>query len=570
MKRFATVAAIVLFCSSIAGPVWAAMGDSVVNSPHNLSASGPGPVRSATENEVCIFCHTSHRAGVTPLWNRSLSKAPYITYKSTTAKAAAGQPTGASKLCLSCHDGTIALGRVLTREQTISMSSDRPRGRKNLGTDLSDDHPISLTYSEAISGNPGRYHGIPMAIGSEEDLLDENGQVQCTSCHDAHNNMHGDFLVMDNRNGQLCTTCHNIEDWMQSSHNTSTARWNGAGPDPWPYTEFDDVQSNACANCHSVHDAGEAQPLLTDNTLAQTCYNCHNGSVARKDIRPDFDKPYRHRVEAVIAAKDERLGLNFDSSQVGCSDCHNPHAANDVQLAKPLVSGSLKGVSGISSNGGIRRKAEFEYEVCYKCHSRVSSTNITKPIRRLAYQSSLREKFGVGAVSFHPVEGVGRGTDVPSLRPPLTVSSLVSCTDCHNNDSAGGGAGGEVAGPHGSQYRFLLERRYETGDMISESEPTYALCYKCHDRLNILSDLSFNQHRSHIVDERTPCSVCHDPHGISRTEGSIMHNAHLVNFDITVVRPDTVTGRLEYTTEGSRAGMCFLNCHGVDHSPKSY
>ncbi|MGD0388921.1 MAG: hypothetical protein ABSC42_08205, partial [Tepidisphaeraceae bacterium] len=35
---------------------------SVVNSPHNLSASGPGTIKSTNEQEVCIFCHTPHNA----------------------------------------------------------------------------------------------------------------------------------------------------------------------------------------------------------------------------------------------------------------------------------------------------------------------------------------------------------------------------------------------------------------------------------------------------------------------------------------------------------------------------
>jgi hypothetical protein len=113
-------------------------------------------------------------------------------------------------------------------------------------------------------------------------------------------------------------------------------------------------------------------------------------------------------------------------------------------------------------------------------------------------------------------------------------------------------------------------RRYETGDQVSESEEAYALCYKCHDRLNILSDRTFTEHNSHVVTRRAPCSVCHDAHGISRSEGTANHNAHLINFDVTVVQPDSQTGRLEYTSEGFRAGSCFLNCHGVDHSPKSY
>ncbi|MCX7016040.1 MAG: hypothetical protein NTW86_26370 [Candidatus Sumerlaeota bacterium] len=89
----------------------AARGATIINSRHNLSVSGPGPVRALSEERVCIFCHTPHggRADA-PLWNRRDSAAAYIPYDSPTLKALPGQPTGSSKLCLSCHDGTIAMG----------------------------------------------------------------------------------------------------------------------------------------------------------------------------------------------------------------------------------------------------------------------------------------------------------------------------------------------------------------------------------------------------------------------------------------------------------------------------
>ena len=97
---------------------------SIINSKHNLSLSGPGTIRSATEGDICIFCHSPHSlAGQSPLWNHEMSVAPYTPYSSSTLKATVGQPTGASKLCLSCHDGTVALGMVDNRLAPIVMQS---------------------------------------------------------------------------------------------------------------------------------------------------------------------------------------------------------------------------------------------------------------------------------------------------------------------------------------------------------------------------------------------------------------------------------------------------------------
>ena len=74
----------------------------------------------------------------------------------------------------------------------------------------------------------------------------------------------------------------------------------------------------------------------------------------------------------------------------------------------------------------------------------------------------------------------------------------------------------------------------------------------------------------HIVDEKTPCSVCHDPHGISYTQGTTTNNTNLINFDISVVLADPNTGRLEFEDLGTFRGQCYLECHGEKHSPKEY
>src|SRR5262249_14435810 len=84
------------------------------NSPHDFSATSNADKKAASANQLCFFCHTPHRAeGKTPLWNRPLK--PDTTprpYSSPTLSRPAGVPqtTDSSKLCLSCHDGTVALG----------------------------------------------------------------------------------------------------------------------------------------------------------------------------------------------------------------------------------------------------------------------------------------------------------------------------------------------------------------------------------------------------------------------------------------------------------------------------
>ncbi|VAX27987.1 Cytochrome c family protein [hydrothermal vent metagenome] len=151
-------------------------------------------------NEICILCHTPHNAiaSAPPLWNHELSTATYNLYSSPTIDAAIGQPTAQSKLCLSCHDGTVAIDNI--GGNTGGTRFIYPFGY--IGTDLSSHHPISFTYNSALAAADGQLADPstePSGLGGtiDDDLL-SNGQMQCTSCHDVH----------ISRNTQGCSGCH--------------------------------------------------------------------------------------------------------------------------------------------------------------------------------------------------------------------------------------------------------------------------------------------------------------------------------------------------------------------------
>jgi hypothetical protein len=146
----------------------------------------------------------------------------------------------------------------------------------------------------------------------------------------------------------------------------------------------------------------------------------------------------------------------------------------------------------------------------------------------------------------------------------MNKGDLIYCTDCHSSEE-----GSKVKGPHGSVYSPLLAYNYETEDLTSESYAAYELCYNCHTRNSILGNESFPGHQKHL-DEKIPCSACHDPHGISNAQGNRTNNSNLINFDRKIVDVDPVTGRLEFIDKGTFSGECFLRCHDVDHSSKKY
>jgi hypothetical protein len=193
-RRAALLVAFLL--APAAGGARAQVGGSVVDTLHNLSVSGPGEIRAATETQVCKFCHVPHSAVVPePLWGHRLSDAAAYAVPDVRGGKAirpAPQPDGSSRLCLSCHDGTVALGDMGRKGNVPMQGAQRlSPGRKGfIGTDLSGSHPISIAMPET---DPGAEDGGDMglrplqALATDHDVrLDKEGRIQCTTCHDPH------------------------------------------------------------------------------------------------------------------------------------------------------------------------------------------------------------------------------------------------------------------------------------------------------------------------------------------------------------------------------------------------
>jgi predicted CXXCH cytochrome family protein len=532
--------------------VWSGSSSaSIQGTPHDLSAVAGGA--------ACSFCHTPHGAlPGTPLWSHKLSTAVYKIYESSSLKAKVGQPTGASKLCLSCHDGTVALTETITG---AGGGTSIPAGSANLGTDLSDDHPISFVYSSGLSAQDPQIRppfDLPPAL-----KLDRSGELQCTTCHDAHDNRHGSFLVMSNARSQMCVSCHDLKGWMTSTHANSNVLVAGAADPHLPSGEHGTLAEAGCLACHRPHGAGGHERLLHFAKSEDNCLNCHNGLVANTNIGADLLKLSRHNVSRYRGLHDPRESPATAPLHVECADCHNPHGVRPGLSRAPMIPGAMQGVSGVALSGGPTAKAQFEYEVCFKCHA----DNPERPqsrITRQITQTNTRLEFDPSGPSFHPVTALGVNRNVPSLIPPMTVATQIYCTDCHGSDGTS-----TAKGPHGSLYPYLLVGRYETADFTPENSSSYELCYRCHSRNSILGNQSFAGHREH-VENAIPCSACHDPHGISVSQGSVLNNSHLINFDVAIVQPDSRTGRRTFEDMGVFHGRCFLSCHGHSHSPKEY
>lgn len=538
---------------------------SIVGTKHNLSATGPGLYKAETEIRICVFCHAPHNSRKqTPLWNRDDPTTSYLSYTSTTFQGNIAQPNGSTKLCLSCHDGSIAIGKVVSQSQEVTMAGGRrflDTGSAHLGANLRDDHPVSFNYSTSRGGSGVDF--LPASSIVPPVKLDHNGDMQCTSCHEPHNNQNGYFLRTSYRNGALCLACHDPRHWDSASHKNATASWNGQGSNPWPVADYTTVAENACLNCHRPHGAGSASRILNFLPEEDNCIRCHNGNVAQHDIARQIAKPYAHPVTATQGVHDPTENPLTMARHAECQDCHNPHAAKAGAATAPNVPGPLTGINGIDTNGNAVAQINFGYELCYKCHA--DNNSGTPLISRQHAQTNVRLEFDPSNPSYHPIEAVGKNPDVPSLMSPWTTSSRVYCWDCHASDESPNFGGTGPAGPHGSIHRPIVGARYSLVDNQRETASLYSLCYKCHSRSSILGDNSFTEHERHLDTVDTGCSTCHDPHGVSSTQGNSTNNTHLINFNIAIVSPNPNNGILRFVDKGRFRGSCTLRCHGENH-----
>jgi predicted CXXCH cytochrome family protein len=614
---FATVS-LLTFASSFA----LAQVNADVLGMHNLTPASGASVYSQG-SLGCTFCHAPHSGlgGITPLWNQTLSKATYLPYSSTTYNDTGNtQPTlgTTSSLCLSCHDGTVAVGQSAaygTLPVTGSMNSVDA-----FGMNLTGSHPFSLVLPMKDASN------LVASLVSQGKTADPtgavsliNGNIECTSCHSPHvqgiDTIAQKFLVRDSSNGQMCLACHDpnrvmqgqpnpLVGWTNSIHQTATNQ-PAANANVGPYST---VGLNACGACHMDHDATAPQRLLRPATPAapsvdpatQSCMTCHNGGTLLSPAAPNI------MGEVAKVGHPLPAGTNFhDAAETAvlnnnrhatCVDCHSPHGSNQVVAfgAPPVIRPSQATVTGVSATDGttVLIPAVNQYENCLRCHG----TSVGKqrliiygyaPTRLVSAPDPLNliPEFSVSATSSHPVMHTSSSTlPQPSLLTNMLNQNGTSgrlmglqifCTDCHNSDDNREFGGIGPNGPHGSVNSHILEHNYQfsqsaaPGGLVTNTFPNpdlslsgpYGMCAKCHNLGNVAANSSFSKHSNHISQDGFSCSVCHTSHGM----GSISPNVsgeRLVNFDANVVGQNN-SAPISYNRTSN---TCVLTCHQTAHN----
>ncbi len=251
---------------------------------HNLGADNAANENYMTTGttEICVFCHTPHASNTNvtaPLWNKPVQAGTsYTTYTTATSATIEGSVdmSGISLACLSCHDGTQAMDTMINKpgsggwsaagaaitggvwtgaRQSNGQLTNAGEFIANLGTDLTNDHPVGIQYCgggistggasttaastgscrdgdfnapqngligghrawwvDTATGAAGTRQKTDMILYARAPTLagdTTSGQfqpfVECASCHDPHSE-NATFLRVPNTQSAVCLACHN-------------------------------------------------------------------------------------------------------------------------------------------------------------------------------------------------------------------------------------------------------------------------------------------------------------------------------------------------------------------------
>ena len=454
------------------------------------------------------------------------------------------------EMCFSCHDGSIADSRARAFGTAQHRTNAPPPGHMQ----LPDIFP-----------------------------LDEQGNMQCATCHTAHGVASGPdsketiFMRTSNRNSAMCRMCHpQMADSTQAhNHPLDTVKQQI----PRSLIDRDALAGDKpnqliCETCHSAHGAKYENFLIESGRNSSLCLACHPD---KNPLTPAGNKkplhvinvlPVKARVPDELVKKGARLG---NQGEIICQTCHKVHenkagqpalliaedkrsdfclnchpdkqpvaeTRHNLQLSGPQetnLQGMTVAQSGVCSACHLPHKTarklsgtrDFTSQLCLSCHSKGNNA----------------EKFSLTGTQ-HPA-GV-RPKNNPAL-PLFNELGLpdhngkIRCTTCHDPHRSATGSDTRQTQPNNQVRQSFLRK------------PSPAICRECHgDKFylaNSKHDLAQTAPDTQNIKKQTPaqaglCGSCH-----------LVHNA----------QPSFLWARK--TTPGSESAvrdLC-LDCHS-DNGP---
>lgn len=532
----------------------------ISNTKHNFAANAtvvlPGSkqrqVRATSQNETCVFCHTPHglpSANEQFLWNRDFSTVnSYSFYSSSSMDApivasvnAIGKPT---KMCLSCHDGTVAVGAIkvvngraavadvaMTGDGLTAASSIKDNlsghGNYSLGTDLTNDHPISFEYSSTLAQSDGELvdpsstdyigarvgssvaaHNQAVTSGTATSLQPTTAKTRIAvplegalASGNLDNLNSNTFASLASSGTVECTSCHD-------PHIRST-------------NADENIKFLRLHRFQKATPSGGAFNIASD----QNCLACHKKAAWHQSVHANSTDAAAVYDTTAADVRDFPVGTKV--WEAGCLSCHDTHTESGAKLL-------LR--EGANLSGSSARE-----ETCYQCHgntsvlqtaakniqsvisltgghSGISSANETHTSRKKA--DVIDDVIANGGTNTLLTINSGNHVEKQS---DLVNSRHVECSDCHHphrmqrnavydgsawsdptllsaslaNNFARGFASGSLRGVWGIEPSYTAGAAWGTGassyntsqgdvsDTASFSGTTYItkeyqVCFKCH------------------------------------------------------------------------------------------
>ena len=479
---------------------------------------------------------------------------PLVPYQSEKVVAT-------EEMCFSCHDG--------------SVKDSRDRLSKNTG--------------HKINRPPPEHMKIPGIFP-----LDEQGRMQCATCHTAHGVPSGPdsqdtiFMRTSNRGSAMCRMCHPTSDGGMENGHHPIGELDRAIPqrlkDKGGTVGALHKNEATCETCHTAHGSPYSGMLVLNGGNSDLCLACHedkaifDGPGTRKPFHPINVAPKTAQIPDTLFKKGAKLG---DHDVLTCQTCHKVHnnrSANHLLLIKneksdfcftchpdkrQIMDGkhnlelsapkekNLQGrntvQAGVCSACHLPHKParqmsgqkDFTSQLCLSCHSKgnvaekVNLSGNTHPLAVSPVQSQIDDA---------PFAAVS--VDIQKLTLPLfnkygvqdMSSGLMTCATCHNPHGAQpGSSGGQEADDH--QY------------LLRESVPK--MCGQCHpDKFSIAQS-------KHNLEKSAPNAT--NLLGRTPAESGLCASCHLVHGSqkgFLWARDDGATSG----EDGYVQGMC-MNCH---------
>ncbi len=520
-------------------------------SSHPSVATTAAGVASAT----CVSCHNTHfvQTGGAGSWATARVSSP--TNTGATA-------TDSTTFCLGCHTGSAGDGSI-TIAKSWSSSTLIPY---QVFMRPSTTWPFFSGWNkDSVAGGAITFTG-----SGHYNATAANGKALCETCHDPHGS---DF-------GSLTAWYSGGQSWSAGTPNAALRTGNlstNASNRSAAFGKSVSFEEALCLQCHGAAAAGTSR-TIKDEAAANVTVTVKKSPGAQNIETGMFSTVYVHGIQSFGGRHSNtetaaNLVGNQASRHVECGDCHDPHAARNngtpgqaYHVAGSSIAGNaLRGATGLipawtstkydGTNGAVRAadgtpkrfdgtaagsNGDYEAYLCFKCHAgdanggryTVTTGSGLHTATNVAAEFNPVNESGhnvLGAQTTWPKTSVATGIllnnwNFPTtnvFRTGWTVTSKVTCTDCHTYEAAGG------RGPHGGANAYMVPsvdgayvRYYNNAFLVAN---TYGMspgtiCSKCHD-LYDGATWGNTVHAEHVGRVgNNQCSDCHTkiPHGWRR------------------------------------------------------